>query len=378
MKIFCALSMATVLWLVYGSAWASECTTISTVPVLVNRPGCYELVGDLRSTVNTNDAITVKSNGVTIDLKGFRILGPDDPKTSGAGIYASNVKNFTITGGTITGFLYGIRVDGGDEGKASSAIDISKMIVRDNSFRGISVEATNANISRNSVEKTGGTQLFPEAFAVGIEIKGSDCLVLRNIVDGIFPIGIGEGIGVSLSQNRQGCMILQNLISAKPESRASYGLWLSSEKAETIVAGNKISGFTFPFSIPLNDSRIWATIERNEIVGASCNPGNFKSYFGSLSSSNEFKNSRPACPSLIPAITEISKARPNDPSVVFSLAMAMYQCAAEPALKISECCNFRRQSLGLFRKASDMGVAEAARILPAVTSSVNSDKACKA
>jgi Right handed beta helix region len=372
-----AIYLSTFLSLAGGSALASECISIGAAPFLAEKPGCYNLARDIKSLDSANNAITIKGDDVVFDMKGFKISGSMDPKSASAGVYASNVKNFTIRGGTIEGFLYGIRIDGGDGGTASAGVEISKMVVRSNFFRGISVEATNAVISRNSVESTGGTVLFPEAFAVGIEIKGSDCLIQKNVIDGISSVGIGEGIGVSLSQNRQDCVILQNTISSRRESGASYGVWLSSEKVETFVFGNKINGFTFPFSVPLEGDHIWATIERNEIAGTGCSPENFKSYFGPLAKSNSFKNARLSCPALISSISVIAKSRPEDPRVVYRLAMAMFQCAAEPALENSDCCRSRIESLQVFQKASKMGVAEATRILPAIRSSIEGDKGCK-
>src|SRR5262245_59065250 len=46
-------------------------TPISSVPYTINAPGSYYLTADL--SVTTGDAITIATNGVTLDLNGFTI-----------------------------------------------------------------------------------------------------------------------------------------------------------------------------------------------------------------------------------------------------------------------------------------------------------------
>ena len=75
-------------------------TAISSLPVEISNPGFYYLTKDL-TLAGGGDAITVKTNHVTLDLMGFSIVGA---MGSGNGIYMNGVADVEIRNGTIRSF----------------------------------------------------------------------------------------------------------------------------------------------------------------------------------------------------------------------------------------------------------------------------------
>lgn len=354
--------------------WSGNCTFIEIAPYTIERPGCYKVQKDLVLSSLAANGILIKSNHVQLDLNKHIILGPLSANGSGAGVYANAVDDVVIMNGTVRGFLYGIRIDGGSLGDDSRNTVITNISVEDNFFRGIAIEAENAVISDNKILNTGRTTLFPDAFAVALEVKGKSCKITHNIIDGVFLIGVGEGIGISLSNNRAGCAVANNRINTPAESYATFGIWLSSESVATSVNANRIKGFIFPFSIPRKKEDqlelIAVDFKNNIMNNVACTPNNFKSYFIGLPASNHFKKSRDKCPVLVQALSEYAKEH-NDARTIFRLAMAKYQCVDEPKPDYINCCKMQRESVQLFKVAAELGLEEAARILPRVESVVS-------
>jgi hypothetical protein len=76
-------------------------TPIASVPVTITAPGSYYLTTNV--SVSTGDAITIATNGVTLDLKGFTISSTA-PSATGHGIKVNgNLRDITIFNGHIRG-----------------------------------------------------------------------------------------------------------------------------------------------------------------------------------------------------------------------------------------------------------------------------------
>lgn len=79
--------------IVGGLSWAkgkvSKCDyDISSLPVIVNKPGKWCLNKNLTYSNNKQDAITIQSNDVTIDGNSLYIKGPNNLDTVIRGIIA--------------------------------------------------------------------------------------------------------------------------------------------------------------------------------------------------------------------------------------------------------------------------------------------------
>jgi hypothetical protein len=80
---------------------------ISSAPFTISQPGSYYLTTNL--TISSGDAITIATNGVTLDLNGFTIASTA-PSATGYGILInSGLRNLTILNGSIQG---GVTNDG--------------------------------------------------------------------------------------------------------------------------------------------------------------------------------------------------------------------------------------------------------------------------
>ena len=76
-------------------------TPISSAPFTINVPGSYYVTTNL--TVATGDAITIATNGVTLDLSGFTISSTA-ARVTGTGILLNpNVQDISILNGFIRG-----------------------------------------------------------------------------------------------------------------------------------------------------------------------------------------------------------------------------------------------------------------------------------
>ncbi|WP_417220118.1 hypothetical protein [Achromobacter spanius] len=363
------------------SVFANQCVEFSQVPIKITKPGCYLLGADISVSDPHADAITIDANDVEINFNGHQIKNLSGPATHASGIYANSVRNVIIKNGEVFGFFYAVRVDGGSDGKKSENITVSNMVATSSYFRGFSIEATNAKIERNRLESTGGTIVFPDAFAIAIEVKGDFCVVKNNSVNNVDATGIGEGIGISLSSSRNNCNVNENDVKSSLIENSTFGIWLSGGGWATTVEKNKIEGFTYPFSIPRSYEgkypfSITTTFTKNQMRKIHCNPSNFGSYFLRLPKSNKFIENQKSCPVLISEILKRKYELKKNATANFRLATAMYQCADEPRLSKEACCEMQARSISYFERAGDLGLAEAKRVLPGVTNAVKNNPQC--
>jgi hypothetical protein len=75
-------------------------TPIASAPFTITQPGSYYLTANL--TVSSNNAITIATNGVALDLNGFTISSTAASPT-GYGILITGLRNITIANGIIQG-----------------------------------------------------------------------------------------------------------------------------------------------------------------------------------------------------------------------------------------------------------------------------------
>ena len=76
-------------------------TPITAVPYTITNPGSYYLTTNF--TVSSGHAITIATNGVTLDLNGFTLKSTDAANTGDAVFLYSGLRNLTILNGFIEG-----------------------------------------------------------------------------------------------------------------------------------------------------------------------------------------------------------------------------------------------------------------------------------
>ena len=78
-------------------------TPISALPFTISNPGYYYLTRNLTGVIGSN-GISIESNNVTLDLKGFQLLGASGGGSADDGVEVANVSSVTIRNGTISGW----------------------------------------------------------------------------------------------------------------------------------------------------------------------------------------------------------------------------------------------------------------------------------
>ena len=163
-------------------------TKISSLPCTISAPGFYYLGANFTYT-GVNPAISVNSDGATIDLMGFRITGNGTNK----GIYLSGRKNVEIRNGTLQNFTYGIHEDS-DAGVRHRVINVR-------------VEGNNNQSNSYGIQLAGNAHLVKgctlSASRFGVEIVNG-----TGTVSGCLIEGCKFGISNSNSGNIIGNFVL--------------------------------------------------------------------------------------------------------------------------------------------------------------------------
>lgn len=251
MKLFLAvigrLFLAAVL-LTSGTAFAAEPYYLGTSQAIISAPGDYTIDRDITQWDPSQPAVIVTpgTHFVTIRLRS-RIEGAGGPGSINAGIHAQNSAALTIIGdgGYIDGFAYGIRCDG-DCHRAR----IEHVVVRQAWFRGIYGYGDRVHIEANTVTSIGGATWTPNAYCMGIEWQGMAAdsfgrmTILNNTVRDVSAPGLGEAVGISLSDKAKGSVVRGNLIWNVTKPAKGFAIWVGGDSDVTLT-GNSAS--TWPW-----------------------------------------------------------------------------------------------------------------------------------
>ena len=170
-------------------------------PYVISEPGSYILTGNLTVPDENTSAIEVQADHVTVDLKGFAIIGPVQctaengsvscsPDGTGIGVdaFESDSVGTVVRNGTVRGMARGISVSSGRvegvralENGVFGGISVSTGIVRgclaeSNGGRGISISSGTVEHSIALFNGTGGISVR-EGVARG---NASDSILARD------------------------------------------------------------------------------------------------------------------------------------------------------------------------------------------------------
>jgi len=138
---------------------------ISSAPFTISQPGSYYLTTNL--TVSGGDAITIATNGVTLDLNGFTISSTANP-ASGVGVVINGgLRNIVIANGIIAGGVTNNQRTFSGPGFASGVLSleprapnvrVSELMVSGCASYGINLGSTNSALAESCVVSCiGGT-----------------------------------------------------------------------------------------------------------------------------------------------------------------------------------------------------------------------------
>jgi hypothetical protein len=137
-------------------------TPISSAPFTISQPGSYYLTTNL--TVSGGNAITIATNGVTLDLNGYTIRSTANPATGTAIWIGSGLRNVAILNGNIEGgvtnnagtyngpgFGYGILSSGSARAVRVSGVNVSGCL-----YNGINVGNDDSTVVESCAVRTVG------------------------------------------------------------------------------------------------------------------------------------------------------------------------------------------------------------------------------
>lgn len=206
-----------------------------------------KLRADLDCSTYAGPALTIDANGVTLDLNGHTIIGPDDQN----GIYAADRRrNVTIKNGTISGFYHAVEMlDGGRDLKLSGL----KLVVQD----------------------TTGAQNAMGAYLGDFRHVRMDHLRIRNANYGLYVfnskdvvvrdsrIRAGTATGQTMGVNIDTDVNNTGMIDHVTATGATYGFFIGGPTTGFTITDNTANDGGRGFNIAnLDDPRAY-TIKRN-------------------------------------------------------------------------------------------------------------------
>jgi hypothetical protein len=241
-----------------------QCIPILSLPIVINQPGHYCLAQNYYYSGDTH-AITIHSSHVTLDLNQHKIeLTPWNPSNRIYGIYSFNAHDLIIKNGTVSGFMYGVYLadpkgSNTSRGSTSGNYLIEHLVLTNNLFRGIRVEGVNQTVRNNKIVHTGGSSVYNNSFAMGIEIIGPKARIEHNSIIDTHAMGIGESIAISFSNNCSKSLALENQIfnhyglfekraGHRGTSGHSFGIWVGGNPeylTDVVINNNSIKNFYY-------------------------------------------------------------------------------------------------------------------------------------
>jgi hypothetical protein len=184
---------------------------ISSAPFIISQPGSYYLTTNL--TVSGGDAITIATNGVTLDLNGFTISSTTNPPSGHAVLIDGGLQDITIQNGHIRGgvtnngsgifsgpgFGYGIYYSGFPQNVRVSGVSVSGCL-----YYGIYVGDGASTTVENCVVRTvGGRGIFASTIRGCVALDcGSSAIYGRQVSDSRGEsVGSGTGLDALTAQN---------------------------------------------------------------------------------------------------------------------------------------------------------------------------------
>lgn len=120
-------------------------------------------------------------------------------------------------------------------------------------------------------------------------------MVSANLVSAISGQGVGEGVGMSLSDARNGCEVAGNILVGTGERFSSYGIWTSGRDEDSEIASSYISAWLYPLTPGVKGST-GVSVFDNVFWDNLCGANSIPSYLGWLSEANLVRQSNLECP----------------------------------------------------------------------------------
>ncbi len=222
----------------------------SEFPIVIEAPGFYMLTSDLTTDDATKTLVEIRSQNVTLDLRGFTIGGPnnctgegidcENESLAGHGVW-SNQRNVVVRNGTVRGFGYGGVVLTGHVSRVERIRAEHNFRVGISLGSGGTVEDSQSNFNGYLGIQTGPARILRVTVMHNgqMGITTSQSLISEAVVTQNPGTGINDGWG----------SIIQNSIV----SLNGQGIWLSSGGTrimDTQITGNDGVGIFLQPALP--------------------------------------------------------------------------------------------------------------------------------
>jgi hypothetical protein len=193
---------------------AGDCRPIEALPVTIGEPGTHCLAADLRTRIEAGAAITVAADWVTLDLRGFQLVGTDSDSTA---IEAFDRRGVTVRDGAIRGFGNGIRLLGQRGGDHL----VERIRLEDVSGVGVRLEGSR-NVVRENLFHGSPTRGAAGAGTKGVVVRGPLSRALDNTLIAIF-----DGVGLEITEG-EGAIVEGNVVAGAQGAVATTGVRVTS------------------------------------------------------------------------------------------------------------------------------------------------------
>ncbi|MDC0358857.1 hypothetical protein OAO01_08580 [Oligoflexia bacterium] len=222
-------------------------TIISSLPYGIYTPGTYILNQNHSANFAEWEAISVNADDVTIDLQGYTIQNTAGTGTRAVGVFTSNgnIKNFTITNGTLKNFHTALYLSGSCDGANGYLID---NITADNCYAaGLMLSGTGHVVRDCSITSSTRSTLInlgscSGTLGIGLA-KSRGCLIQNTNID-LSDSGNGDGtVCMFFSQATTDSVILNCSFS-----NADAGIVFDQRNATGDYRGNTSNSVTVPYT----------------------------------------------------------------------------------------------------------------------------------
>ncbi len=220
-----------------AAAEITQCTEITTIPVVIAQQGVYCFKKNLGTSSYSGKMIEIVTNNVTIDMNGYKMGGmAAGPSTQAVGIYAYERKNITIRNGTIRGFYKGIEITG----TVANASVSSGHLIEDMSLDGITawalyVRGSGLRVLNNQVTNTGNSNYTNAARGIFID-SGRGVVITGNLVSGVEETFSATGIAIVATEQAD---IHGNSVFGVNGGSTAYGI-MASQSQRINVSSNRV------------------------------------------------------------------------------------------------------------------------------------------
>lgn len=302
-------------------------------------PGRYALYG------NRVAPVAIRADDVELDLRGHSIAGPGDPGNRDAGVYIEHGRHdVAVVNGRISGFLHGVLADDGAARGGSARVSLQGLTLRGNRFRGALIFATHAAVEQCAIGPTGGTTLFDDAYVMGLELRGDHSRARRTTVFEFYGHQGGESVGICLSdEGMDHCLVEETtVVNARlPATSRSFGIWARNG---AVLRGNTLVNLTYAIAPPAY--RTTGNTIDNLVIGEQCTEGFFSSAVRGLRTVL-VPMAHSECQDCLDKAMALLR---DDDALSIVRVASLLEAAGEPG-----------RALEYYRKAADLGSAEAAR-----------------